>query len=168
VVLDWLYTQCTTPEKGLSMMDYEDVLTADTMRKYSLDLLEAMQYFHEAQRHKLLLARRWDEYFASGMANGQFAGKNEATRLGEAINANMDLWMKLQAATEEALKREHRFKEVMVIDKWVGRTIRMMEVGLGRPIIISQPDSGIAHEPMSDEEYRAFVEKMSRGLVRPD
>jgi hypothetical protein len=144
-------------------MEYAETIDAEALKRYSMDLLEAMQEMHDAQRAKLIYARMWDEYFAVGMSTGQFAGKNEATRLGEAISANLDLWTKLSAATDEALKREHRFKEIMVVDKWVGRTVKLMEMTLGKPIVIDDPIIA----PLNDEEYKAELEKlMARRLAK--
>ena len=103
-------------------------LTKETLLTYSHDLLQATQEYHEAKRKQIAAATNWDEHVAIGLAQGLFTGKNEAARHGEAMEADLDLWNRLCARSEEATEKEHKLKEMMVIDKWVGRTLQMMEL----------------------------------------
>ena len=143
-------------------MDNTLLLDQETLRSYAIDVLEALQAYNDATRQRLQYARLWDEFFAAGMARGDFAGKNEATRLGEAINDNLELWTKLGVATDAALEAEHKFKEIMVIDKWVGRMIMVMT---SEPSAWKKDFMEPENSPLSEEGYKeALKELMARRL----
>ncbi len=110
------------------MADMHEHLTRETLLEYGHDVLTALQEFNDAKRGQIDVARKWDEFMARSLALGQFSGKNEAARFGEAIEADPDLYFELCRHTDKALEKEHKYKEMMVIDKWVSRTLRLMEL----------------------------------------
>lgn len=142
------------------MADMQDYLTRGTLLEYGHDLLTALQEFNDAKREQIDVARKWDEFMARGLALGQFTGKNEAARFGEAIEDNTDLYFELCRHSDKALEKEHKYKEMLVVDKWISRTLRMME--LERPVNISDPNLyyGDTSPITDDATYNAELKKL--------
>ena len=107
------------------------------MAEHTVALVQDMAEYHIYKRRQILLARQWDEFMGTGMASGAIAGKNESIRHGEAIAINPDLYLQLSVATDDALAAEHSLKERMVVDKFMGRMLKMRELELGTNTLIS-------------------------------
>ena len=141
------------------MADMQEHLTRETLLEYGHDVLTALQEFNDAKRGQIDVARKWDEFMARGLALGQFSGKNEAARFGEAIEADPDLYFELCRHTDKALELEHKYKEMLVIDKWVSRTLRLME--LEKPITISEPNvMQLGDQLLTEEGYKEELKKL--------